>query len=60
MVLRMLARLSVKRVMVLWVVRALENGRESVERVCIVRVSGMVGRVGLGGVFSFVAWTRAA
>ena len=29
----MLARLSVKRVMVLWVVRALENGRESVERV---------------------------
>ena len=54
----MLARLSVKRVMVLWVVRALENGRESVERVCIVRVAGMVGRV--GGVFSFVAWTRAA
>ena len=54
----MLARLSVKRVMVLWVVRALENGRESVERVCIVRVPGMVGRV--GGVFSFVAWTRAA
>ena len=51
----MLARLSVKRVMVLWVVRALENGRESVERV---GVSGMVGRV--GGVFSFVAWTRAA